>query len=61
MSVIGHKSIQSLAIYQNVREDDKLSLGISLTYSLMHPNEVKTLLDVIVMAWKSGYFIFLYF
>ena len=47
MSVMGHKSIQSLAIYQKVHEDDKLSMGISLTYSLMNPIEVKGLQDII--------------
>ena len=53
MSVTGHKSMQSLAIYQKVREDDKLSTGISLTYSLIHPSEVKHLLDIIQEERKS--------
>ena len=44
MSITGHKSIQSLSIYQKVCEDDKLSMGISLTYSLLHPGDVKNLL-----------------
>ena len=47
MSVTGHKSIQSLTIYQKVCEDDKLSMGISLTYSLLHPNEVSKLQAII--------------
>ena len=45
MSVTGHKSIQSLFIYQKVCEDDKLSMGISLMYSFMHHSEVRALLD----------------
>ena len=47
MSVTSHKSIQSLTIYQKVHEDEKLSVGISLTYSLLHPNEVQYLQDII--------------
>ena len=53
MSVTGHKSIQSLASYQKVREDDKMAMGISLTYSLMHPTEVQALLDVIEKEKKG--------
>ena len=41
MSVTGHKSVQSLAVYQHVKEDKKLMLGMSLTYSLLHPQEVQ--------------------
>ena len=40
MSVTGHKSIQSLCIYQRVKEDEKLMMGMSLTYSLLNPKEV---------------------
>ena len=40
MSVTGYKSIESLAIYQKVRADEKLMMGMSLTYSLLHPDEV---------------------
>ena len=40
MSVTGHKSIQSLCIYQRVKEDKKLMMGMSLTYSVLNPNEV---------------------
>ena len=54
MIVTGHQSIQSLSIYQKVCEDDKLSMGISLTYSLMHPNEVCALLDVIEKETKES-------
>ena len=53
MSVTGHKSIQSLASYQRVREDDKMAMGISLTYSLMYPTEVQALLDVIEKEKKG--------
>ena len=40
MSVTGHKSVQSLAVYQRVKSDEKLMMGMSLTYSLLHPQEV---------------------
>ena len=40
MSVTGHKSVESLAIYQKVNADEKLMMGLSLTYSLLHPEEV---------------------
>ena len=50
---MGHKSIHSLAIYQKVQEDDKLSMGISLTYSLLHLNEVNGLLHIIDQERKA--------
>ena len=53
MSVTGHKSIQRLSIYQKVRKDDKLFMGISLTYSLLHPNEVRKVLDIIDQEKKA--------
>ena len=53
MSVTDHKSIQSLSIYQKFREDNKLSMGISWTYSLMHPNEVKHPQDIIKQECKT--------
>ena len=40
MSITGHKSIQSLCIYQRVKEDEMLMMGLSLTYLLLHPKEV---------------------
>ena len=46
MSVTGHKSIESLVIHQKVREDNKISMGISLTFSLLHPNEVHALQNI---------------
>lgn len=39
MSVTGHRSIQSLAIYQRVQADEKLRMGMCLTYSLFHPHQ----------------------
>ena len=50
MSVTGHKSIESLAIYQKVKSDEKLMMGMSLTYALLHPQEVARVRDV--MATK---------
>ena len=41
MSVTGHKSVQNLAVYQRVKEDEKLEMGMSLTYSLLNPEEVQ--------------------
>ena len=40
MSITGHKSIQSLSIYQRVKEDEKMMMGISLMYSLLRPSDV---------------------
>ena len=40
MSVTGHKSIQSLSIYQRVKEDEKMMMGMSLMYSLLRPGDV---------------------
>ena len=42
MSVSGHKSVESLAIYQWVHEDKKMMMGLCLTYSLLHPQQAKT-------------------
>ena len=39
MSVTSHKSIQSLAIYQKVKADEKLNMGISLMYNLLNPED----------------------
>ena len=41
MSVTRHKSYQSLMIYQKVKSDEKLMMGMSLTYSLLHSNQVQ--------------------
>ena len=40
MSITGHKSMQSLAIYQHVKEDEKMMMGMSLMYSLLIPTDV---------------------
>ena len=40
MSVSGHKSLESLAIYQKVASDEKMMMGMSLTYSLLHPHDL---------------------
>ena len=41
MSITGHKSLDSLAIYQRVRADEKMCMGLSLTYSLLKPEETR--------------------
>ena len=43
MSVTGHKSVHSLSIYQKVKEDEKLMMGMSLTFSLLNPTKVSCL------------------
>lgn len=40
MSVTGHQSLQILAIYQRVRSEEKLTMGMSLMFSLFKPDEV---------------------
>ena len=35
MSVSGHKSVESLAVYERVQSDEKLMMGMCLTYSLL--------------------------
>lgn len=40
MAITGHKSIHSLAIYQRVSGDEKMMMGMSLTYSLLNADEV---------------------
>ena len=37
MAVSGHKSVESLAIYQRVHEDEKMMMDLCLTYSLIQP------------------------
>lgn len=43
MSVTGHKSLHSLAIYQRVQSDEKLCMGMWLTYNLFHPQDATDL------------------
>ena len=45
MAITGHKSINSLAMYQHVKEDEKMMMGMSLAYSLFHPQEVQDQLE----------------
>lgn len=40
MSVTGHKSLQSLGIYQRVANNEKMMMGMSLMYNLLKPEEV---------------------
>ena len=40
MSVTGHKSVNSLAMYQRVKSDEKLMMGMSLAFNLLNPQEV---------------------
>ena len=40
MAVTGHKSLQSLAIYQRVKSDEKMMMGMSLMYNLLKPEDV---------------------
>ena len=39
MAVSGHKSVESLTIYEHVQEDEKLMMGMCLTYSLLCPED----------------------
>ena len=39
MSVSGHNSLSSLVIYERVRDDEKLMMGMQLTYNLLKPKE----------------------
>ena len=41
MSITGHKSMNSLAMYQRVKADEKMMMGMSLAYNLMRPIEVQ--------------------
>ena len=46
MAVTGHKSVNSLAMYQRVKGDEKLMMGMSLAYNLMNPQEVYEKLQI---------------
>ena len=37
MSVMGHKSVNSLAMYQRVSGDEKMMMGMSLAFNLLRP------------------------
>ena len=43
MAVSGHQSLQSLALYTRVRDDEKLMMGMKLAYSLLKPEEAREL------------------
>ena len=45
MSVTGHKSLQSLSMYQRVKSDEKMMMGMSLAYSLFNPVAVRNALE----------------
>ena len=47
MFVTGHKSLQSLSMYQRVKADEKMMMGMSLAYSLVNPIEVQSALQEI--------------
>ena len=38
MLITGHKSVNSLAMYQRVKSDEKMMMGISLAYNLFQQN-----------------------
>ena len=40
MAVTGHKSVNSLAMYQRVESNEKLMMGVSLQFSLINAKEV---------------------
>ena len=42
MAVTGHKSIQSLGIYHRVKSDEKLMMGMSLSFNILKPSEVQS-------------------
>ena len=46
MSVGGHKSMQSLALYQRVVDDEKLMMGVKLTFYLHKQDEAIKLKDI---------------
>ena len=39
MVITDHKSVESLAVYERVKEDEKLMMGMCLTYSLFNPEK----------------------
>ena len=45
MSVSVHKSVESLALYQRVNEDEKMMMGLCLTYSLMNPHNTRKAIE----------------
>ena len=45
MSITGHKSVNSLAMYQRVKSDEKMMMGMSLAFNLFRPQEVTNALE----------------
>ena len=39
MAVLGHKSVESLAFYERVQSDEKLMMGMCLTFTLLCPED----------------------
>lgn len=54
MSVTGHKSLESLAIYQRVQDDEKLMMGMYLTFNLFHPEQAKEIRDAQKVKIEEG-------
>ena len=46
MAISGHKSLQSLALCTRVHDDEKLLMGLKLTYSLLKPEEARELREI---------------
>ena len=53
MSITGHKSVESLSIYQRVKEDEKLMMGMCLTYSLFNKEKAKMIENNIEMPQNA--------
>ena len=43
MAISGHKRLQSLALYTRVHDDEKLMMGLKLTFSLLQPEQARQL------------------
>ena len=50
MSISCHKSLYSLAIYQKVASDKKLMMGMTLMYSLLHPEEITKFSQLVIQT-----------
>ena len=48
MAVSGHKSLSSLAVYQRVCDDEKLMMGMKLTFNLLRPDEAKCIKEIVL-------------
>ena len=45
MAISRHESLQSLALYTRVREDEKMMMDLKLTFSLLKPEEARELME----------------